>query len=203
METIDCIQGSPEWFAARLGIASASNFSKILAKGQGKTRKSYMLQLAAEKLAGEPQETFSNAVMDRGTEVEPQAREYYEKLNGVIVEQVGFCKLTEDIGCSPDGLVGTDGGLEIKCPNSTTHLTYIMAEKLPSVYVAQVQGSLWVTDRKHWDFVSFDPRIKQRPYWSIRVFRDEAYINKLAVEVNQFIIELEALTKKIINCPFE
>ena len=202
MKIIDCIQGSPEWHAARLGVASASNFSKILAKGQGKTRKAYMLRLAAEILSSEPQETYSNAAMERGIEIEPQAREYYEGLNGVKVEQVGFCKLDDNIGCSPDGLVGTDGGIEIKCPNTTTHITYILADKLPSEYVAQVQGSLWVTDRKWWDFISFDPRLKGRPSWSIRVERDEAYINKLAIEVNQFIIELEELIAGISSNPF-
>lgn len=202
MKIIDCIQGSPEWHAAKLGVASASNFSKILAKGQGKTRKAYMLRLAAEILSSEPQETYSNAAMERGIEIEPQAREYYEGLNGVKVEQVGFCKLDDNIGCSPDGLVGTDGGIEIKCPNTTTHITYILADKLPSEYVAQVQGSLWVTDRKWWDFLSFDPRLKGRPFWSIRVERDEAYINKLAIEVNQFIIELEELIAGISSNPF-
>ena len=202
MKIIDCIQGSPEWHAAKLGVASASNFSKILAKGQGKTRKAYMLRLAAEILSSEPQETYSNAAMERGIEIEPQAREYYEGLNGVKVEQVGFCKLDDNIGCSPDGLVGTDGGIEIKCPNTTTHITYILADKLPSEYVAQVQGSLWVTDRKWWDFTSFDPRLKGRPFWSIRVERDEAYINKLAIEVNQFIIELEELIAGISSNPF-
>lgn len=202
MKIIDCIQGSPEWHAAKLGVASASNFSKILAKGQGKTRKAYMLRLAAEILSSEPQETYSNAAMERGIEIEPQAREYYEGLNGVKVEQVGFCKLDDNIGCSPDGLVGTDGGIEIKCPNTTTHITYILADKLPSEYVAQVQGSLWVTDRKWWEFQSFDPRLKGRPFWSIRVERDEAYINKLAIEVNQFIIELEELIAGISSNPF-
>lgn len=202
MKIIDCIQGSPEWHAAKLGVASASNFSKILAKGQGKTRKAYMLRLAAEILSSEPQETYSNAAMERGIEIEPQAREYYEGLNGVKVEQVGFCKLDDNIGCSPDGLVGTDGGIEIKCPNTTTHITYILADKLPSEYVAQVQGSLWVTDRKWWDFLSFGPRLKGRPFWSIRVYRDEAYINKLAIEVNQFIIELEELIAGISSNPF-
>ena len=188
METIDCIQGSDEWFAAKLGIASASNFSKILAKGQGKTRKTYMLQLAAERLSGEPQETYSNAVMDRGSEVEPQARAYYEKFHGLAIEQVGFCKLTDDIGCSPDGLVVDSGLIEIKCPNSTTHLTYIIEDRLPLAYIAQVQGQLWVINRKWCDFISFDPRIKGRPFWSVRVKRDEPYINNLAIEVNQFII---------------
>lgn len=202
MEIIDCIQGTEAWRMARLGIVSASNFAKILAKGQGKTRNAYMLHLAAERLSGEPQDTFSNAVMDRGTEMEPLARKKYEDEKKVVVEQVGFIKLDKNIGCSSDGLILDVGGLEIKSPNSTTHLSYIMGEKLPSTHVAQVQGNMWVTDRKWWDFVSFDPRIECQPFWCIRVKRDEAYINKLAIDVNQFIIELEELTKKITQCPY-
>jgi len=206
METIDCIQGTDEWFAAKLGIASASNFAKIKAKprvaGKG-GRVDYMYQLENERDEGKTEETINTTHMMRGVEIEPQAREYYEKFQGVTVEQVGFIKLDDNIGCSPDGLVGKDGLIEIKCPKGTTHKKYVVKDKLPTTYIPQVQGQLWVTNRKWCDFISYRPESNERPYWSIRVFRDEGYINQLAVEVNQFIIELEALTKKIINCPFE
>ena len=162
-------------------------------------RVNYMADLIAERMSGETEDGFCSDAMKRGIEVEAEAREYYEGFNHVTVDQVGFCKLTEDIGCSPDGMVLDAGLIEIKCPNHSTHIKYILNDKMPSKYVNQVQGQLWVTDRKWCDFISFDPQIKQRPFWSIRVMRDEAYIQKLAVEVNQFIIELEELVKKITN----
>lgn len=190
---------------ARLGIASASNFSAIRSTarktGEG-MRVNYMADLIAERMSGVTEESFSNGDMDKGTELEPQARECYEKLNGVIVQQVGFVKLDDNIGCSPDGLVLDAGLIEIKCPKNSTHIRYMLADKMVAKYINQVQGQLWVTDRKWCDFISFNPRIESRPFWCIRVKRDEAYINKLAIDVNQFIIELEELTKKITQCPY-
>lgn len=196
---IYCEQGTPEWFAARLGRVTSSHFSDVLCKGSG--RKTYMMKVLAERMTGERMENFSAKWMEEGSEVEPQARGYYAELNHVPVEQVGFIQLGDDIGSSPDGLVGLDGMIEIKCPFPSTHLGWILKGTLPSEHRCQVQGELWVSGRQWNDFISFDPRVRSRPYWSIRIERDEKYIKELAKEVNQFIEELHILADKI-SCPF-
>ena len=191
-----CEQLSDEWFAVKLGKVSASHFSDVLNKSTG--RKTYMYRLLAEKLSGEPQETYSNKAMETGTETEPEARTYYEALHGQI-EQVGFVELNDNVGCSPDGLVGLDGLAEIKCPFPSTHIKYIDRGKLPAEYVSQVQGQLWVTGRKWCDFISFVPQIKSKPFWMIRVQRDEKYINVLSLAVETFIGEMKKLEEKVIG----
>lgn len=196
---IYCEQRSPEWYAARLGRITASHFADVLSSGS--TRKTYMMKLLAERMTGEPLENYNNKWMQEGTEAEPLARQYYEGLNGIKVEQVGFIQLGDDIGASPDGLIGEDGALEIKCPLPNTHLGYILTNKLPSEYKAQVLGALWVTGREWVDFVSFESRVKSRPYWSIRVERDEKYIEELAKAVREFADELNTLTEKV-STPF-
>ena len=142
----DIIQGSPEWDAIRIGLVTASNFKDATSKGKGsapsKTRKDYMIKLVAERLTGFPAESYSNKAMERGSGTEQEAREYYEALNRLTVRQVGFIARDDDVGGSPDGLVGDDGMLEIKCPFSTTHIKYILADKMPAEYVKQVQGNL-------------------------------------------------------------
>lgn len=198
-EIIYCQQQSEEWFITKLGLVSASHFSDVLAKGQGKTRNKYMLRLIAEILSGNPQESYTNDAMQWGIDTEPFAREYYENYYKVKVEQVGLIRLG-DTSCSPDGLVGDEGGLEIKCPDTTTHLKYILDNQLPSEYIPQVQGGLYVSGRKWWDFVSFDPRIKRRPFWCIRIERDEKYIDNLKYEIDKFIKEMNELKEKI-ECP--
>lgn len=202
MNIIQCEQGSEEWYQARLGKITGSCFSKVLAKGQGKTRKSYLMQLAAEKLTGLPQDAYSNAVMDRGNEIEPQARAAYQAIHGGTVEQVGFVELDDNIGCSPDGLVGDDGMVEIKSPNTTTHIEYILAGKAPTKYTAQIQGGLWVCDRQWCDFISFDPRMKSNRIFVVRVERDQAYIDNLKREVIGFMLDLNELIKKLDTSPF-
>ena len=187
----EIIQNTDEWFAIRLGKATSSNFAKVLAKGQGKTRKAYMLKLAAERLTGEIQDSYSNSNMDWGSEHEGEARRHYETIRGMSVEQVGFVEFDDDVGCSPDGLIGDDGLLEIKCPNTTTHMEYIIADKLPTTYKAQVQGQLWVTGREWCDFVSFDPRMDSNKMFCVRVERDQNYIDNLQYEVEKFVKELK------------
>jgi len=196
---IYCEQGTPEWFTFRLGRVTASHFSDVLSTGS--TRKTYMMKLLAERMTGEPLETFSAKWMEEGNETEPQARDYYAELNGVGVEQVGFIELGDDIGCSPDGLVGDDGMVQIKCPFPSAHLGYILKGTLPSQYKAQVQGELWVAERQWSDFISFDARVKSRPYWSIRVQRDEQYIKELEAAVLKFADDLNTLTAKV-SIPF-
>lgn len=191
-------QGTREWLDIRLGIVTASNFSKVMAKGNGKTRLSYMYQLAAEKLTGQPVETYRNAAMDWGNECEPQARATYEFMEDKSVEEVTFIHGVEGVGCSPDGLVADFGMLEIKCPKTTTQIERYLAGDFPSTYKAQVQGQMWVAEREWCDFVSFDPRIDAPSYYfKVRVGRDDKYIDELEKEVKQFLVELNEMIDKL------
>jgi len=196
IKIIDCEQGSEEWIEARLGLVTASRFSDVLAKGQGITRKKYMIELAAERLTGLPQDSFSNSAMEWGTEHEAEAGKLYAAVNDCEIFRVGFFG-GEWVGASPDFLVGDEGEVEIKCPNTTTHITNILANKMPTTYNAQVQGQMWITGRKWCDFVSYDPRLIARPILIIRVERNESYITNLAAQVDIFIEELKELIAKI------
>ncbi len=202
----DIIQGSEEWGRLRLGKVTASCFSDATSAGRGSspsvTRKKYMLKLVAERLTGLPQESYSNGAMEYGSETECEAREYYEALNGCSVLQVGFIERDEDTGCSPDGLVGDDGMLECKCPFSTTHIKYILADKMPAEYVKQVQGQLWVAEREWCDFMSYDPRVSQRLSFIKRVYRDEDYIKELHIKIVMFITEMKEMYDKLTKCPY-
>ena len=190
----NCEQGSEEWFAVKCGKISASHFGDVLNKKTG--RRTYMLKVLAERMSGESMNGYSNKAMEDGIETEPLAREYYEQLFGEV-QQVGFVELNDYVGCSPDGLIGDDGGMEIKCPYPNTHIDYILSNKMPAVYIPQVQGNMWVTGRKWWDFVTFCPKIKDRPFWYIKVERDEKYIVNLAGEVDRFIADMQELESKI------
>ena len=199
-------QGTPEWHAVKCGKVSASNISAVLAKGRGnaesKTRKTYLMRLLAERISGLPQDTYMNGAMQWGIDTEPQARAAYEFETLNAVEQVGFVEINEFLGCSPDGLIDADGGVEIKCPNTTTHLQYLLDNTMPAEYVCQVQSTLWMTDRQWWDFVSFDPRIKPDGgknlcLWSIRVERDEKKIGEIKDGVNKFIDDMLELEQKL------
>ena len=185
-----CEQGSPEWHAARLGIPTASNLDKIMtATGKASTQaEAYMNQLVAEWYTGEATNGYINDAMQRGIELEPQAREAYEFAENCEVQQVGFVYKDEDkfCGCSPDGLL--DGkGLEIKCPLPGTHVSYLLAGGLPAKYVGQLQGSMYVTDLDFWDFVSYCPGF---PPLIITVERDKDYIGKLRPLLEDFIVTM-------------
>ena len=187
MRLIDCEQGSDEWIASRLGIPSASMFGKIITtQGKWSTQAdAYINQLVAEKLTGEQTYVYQNEHMARGTELEPEAREMYEFIKEVEVSEVGFCLHdTLDAGCSPDGLIAEDGGLEIKCPAPATHVEYLKAGVLPSKYKQQVMGCLWITGREWWDFVSYHPTMKTL---IVRVERDEEYIAALEDCITQAV----------------
>lgn len=191
-------QGSDEWLELRAGKVTASNFSKVLSKGQGKTRNGYMYQLAAEILTGAPAETFKNSAMEWGNECEPQARAMYELESDCDVEEVTFIHGREMVGVSPDGLVGDKGLLEIKCPATTTQIERYLSGKFPTTYKAQVQGQLWVAEREWCDFVSFDPRIDgAASYLCLRVQRDDEYIESLSAEVDRFIKDLLNILEKL------
>lgn len=198
----DIKQGSDEWLKLRLGKITASRLSDVMASGRGdapsKTRASYMLQLAAELLTGTPEDSFSNKYMEWGTECEPQARSMYEFDSSNDVEEVAFVVATEYFGVSPDGLVGDNGLVEIKCPKTTTQIKRFLKGEFPKEYKAQVQGQLLATDRKWCDFVSFDPRISgEAQYFCIRVDRDEDYIKELQAGIDLFISELNEMMEQL------
>lgn len=198
MIAVDIEQGSQEWLLARVGIPTASKFDSIITtKGEpSKEFQKYLYQLAGERVTGIPSESFSNGWTERGSKFEDEARNHYSLFRDVEIQQVGICYLNEDkkIGCSPDGLIGEDGGLELKCPAIHTHVEYLIQNKVPTKYFTQVQGNLYVTGRKWWDFVSFYPGIKPLV---IRCERDEAFIAKLDAALRDFCKQLEELVLKI------
>lgn len=193
IQVFDCEQNSPEWYAARLGIPTASMFSAILAKGEGKTRASYMRQLAAEIVTGEPGESFSSQAMERGKAMEEEARRLYEFITDEPMEKVGFIR-NGDKGASPDSLVGPKGGVEIKTQRADLLISTLLADKFPAEHTAQVQGTLWVAEREWWDLIVFWPKM---PLFRKRVYRDDKYIKELEAAVSLFNEELAQLVDKI------
>lgn len=199
MRVITADQGSPEWFAARLGIPTGSGYSNVLAKGEGKTRKAYMQKLAWELYSGEVEDGFKSQAMTDGTAREPEARSLYEMRRDVLVAEVGFCRHdTIDTGVSPDGLLDDDGMIEIKCPTRAVHREYMDRKTEPTAYTAQIQGQLWVTGRSWCDFVSYYPAALDNAKLVIRrVYRDEKYIANLEQEIIKFNeevrVELESI----------
>lgn len=194
-QIIHCEQGSPEWYQARLGIPTASEFDSVLAKGQGKMRRTYMMKLLGERLTGEVAQNYTNQHMERGKEMEDEARCLYAFMLNCDPERVGFIR-RGDAGCSPDSLVGADGLVEIKTKLPHLQLEALLADKLPPEHVAQVQGQLWVSEREWCDFVSYWPKL---PLLAKRVYRDEAYIKNLIAEIDRFNDELETLTQQLVS----
>lgn len=198
MQIIDVQQRSPEWIAVRLGLPTASRFSKILTPtGQlSKSATDYAHELVAEWLIDQPCDNEKSQFMDRGIELEDEGRDYYEAMKNIDIQRVGFCT-TDDglIGCSPDGLVGEDGGLEIKCPSPKVQIANILNnDAFVAEHKCQVQGCLYVTGRKWWDLMSYHPTL---PCPIIRVERDEDYIGKLAVALAEFNKNLFAMKESI------
>jgi hypothetical protein len=189
----DIEQNSEAWLRVRAGIPTASQFSTVLAKGEGKTRRTYMLKLAGEIITGEPMESFSNVHTERGHEFEPEARDLYAFQTGELLERVAFIK-NGRAGCSPDSLIGTDGGAEIKTKLPHLLAEVILRDEAPPEHKAQVQGTLWLTERQWWDIVIYWPRM---PLFVKRVFRDEPYIQRLATEVDRFNAELDEVVAQI------
>ena len=198
-------QGTEEWAKERAGCATASRFSDVMAKikvGEATTRIKYRIQLVTERLTGVPVEGYTKAIMLRGIETEPEARMAYEAERGVIVEEVGFVKhpTIPNCGASPDGLVGDEGMAEIKCPESTTHLTWMEAGRLPPEHIAQIQGQMAVCGRQWVDFVSYDPRFPPGlQLFVVRVNRDEAYIKDLETEVRVFLAGVDAMIERLLK----
>lgn len=200
MITLDVEQGTPEWFAARRGIPSASVFDKILTtKGDlSKSATKLMYQLAGERITGEKEEGYTNGAMQRGIELEPEARALFDLITGKEVAEVGICYHDErkDRSCSPDGLVGDNEGLEIKCPSLAVHVEYLLGKKLPMAYFQQVHGSLYVTGFERWHFFSYYPGIKP---FHIVVERDEIWIAKLGKALDNFVAELDETHKLLME----
>ncbi len=198
-----CEQGSAEWLSMRLGKVTASRVKDVLSKGRGKApskaAESYMMELIAEVLTGESKPFFENDAMRWGTETEPQARSMYEVNNGFVsVKEVAFVEHSDQVGISPDGLVGEDGLLEIKCPNTTTQLKRALSDDYSADYKAQIQMQLWVTERQWCDFVSFDPRLDcAAGYLQQRVERDEEYIEEMKIKVYAFVKKMNELIKQL------
>jgi hypothetical protein len=194
MRIINCEQGSPEWLQARLGVPSASSYSKLITTtGKASAQaEAYINQLVAERITGESSFFQVTDPMQRGMDLEPEARVRYEMETGNLVEQVGFLMHdTLEAGASPDGLVGESGGLEIKCPMPSTHVEYLRDGRLPSKYIQQVQGCLWISGRDWWDFMSYHP--KMTPL-IIRVYRDEVFIKALELAVIDTVEIIATLT---------
>lgn len=194
MQIFDVEQNSPEWLRARMGIPTASCFSQILAKGEGKTRRSYMLKIAGEILTGEPDQSFAgNEHTERGHTMEPEARDLYQFQTGAELRRVGFIR-NGRTGCSPDSLIGDNGGLEIKTKLPHLLIDVILKDEFPSEHRAQVQGTLWITKREWWDIAVYYRGV---PLFIKRAYRDEAYIQTLATEVDRFNAELDEVVRKV------
>ena len=178
-DTID--QHTEQWYAARAGRFTASRFADLLGGGLG--RETYLLEVVNGLVSGQAMPQASASSLQWGTEVEPYAREAYALRSGERVVEGGFIvhPRFDYVGCSPDGLIGHDGGLEMKSPkNPTVHLRTILTKAMPAEHLPQVQGCMWVTGRQWWDFVSYDPR--QAPPYRLfvqRIERDDKYIAKL------------------------
>ena len=199
----DIEQGTEEWFAIRCGKVTASRIADIIAttkSGYSASRANYEAQLICEILTGKPAESFTNAAMQWGTETEPLARAQYELKTGNMVNQIGFVvhPMIEQAGASPDGLIGEDGCIEIKCPNTSTHLDTLLSQKVSSKYITQMTWQMVCTGRKWCDFVSYDPRLPENLQLYIeRIELDEDYAKKLQNEVVMFLVEVNEKVEKL------
>lgn len=193
-------QRTDEWYQARLGKVTASKVAAVLARRDSATRADYLTDLVLERLTGKQQEFYQNEAMQWGTDTEPQARMAYEAHTNNLVDEYGFIDhpTIANFGCSPDGAIGEDGLIEIKCPNSKTHLSTLLSGKAPSKYIPQMQTQMAVMNRQWCDFVSFDPRLPDDlQLFIVRVNRDDEYIAKIEEEVSAFLNEVDETVTKL------
>lgn len=196
-------QGTPEWKSARAGYATGSKAAAIRAKiksGEAQTRIDYRIQLVTERLTGAPTDLeYNSKTMQWGRDQEPFARMAYEAYTGNIVEESGFLYLPNiKAGCSLDGMIDDDGIMEIKCPNSATHIEYLEKDRLPPSAEPQVLHNLWITGRAYCDFVSFDPRLPPNLQLFIkRIMRDEEKVLDHEAQVMLFLSEVDAMEEKM------
>ena len=198
-------QRTPEWFAARCGRVTASRVADVMAKtktGYSASRQNYMGQLVAERLTGSPAKSFSSASMQWGTDTEPLARAAYEIETGVMVDEVGFIPhpAIPWSGASPDGLIGPDGLIEIKCPDTDTHIEYLLSGAVPPKYKPQMAFQLMCTGRAWCDFASFDPRMpKDLQLYIVRFTPPEDYCKEVETEVRKFLAEVDETVEKLME----
>lgn len=193
VQVFDCQQGTPEWFEARRGLPTASEFSSVLAKGEGKTRMAYMRKLASEIITGEIGESFTTAAMERGKVMEAEARDLYAFIHDAPLTQVGFLRNGQK-GASPDSLSGDVGGVEIKTQRGDLLIETLLRDGFLPEHKAQCQGFLWVAEREWVDLVVYWPKM---PMFVKRTYRDENYIKALSVAVDVFNSELRDLVAKV------
>lgn len=192
----DCEQGSEDWFRARMGIPTASEFGTVLAPragSEGKMRRTYLHKLAGEIITGEPMERYGNAHMDRGHEMEAEARSLYAFMSDADPTQIGFLRNGQK-GCSPDSLIGDAGMLEIKTKLPHLLIDCILKDDFPAEHKAQCQGALWVAEREWVDIAVYWPRM---PLFVKRAYRDEEYISKLSDAIDAFNTDLAAVVDRI------
>jgi len=192
-----CMQRDDEWWRLRLGRPTASNFGKIITptgKPSAQAQK-YCYQLAGERVAGIHQETYQSAAMERGVELEAEARSLFELVMDVEVREVGLVYANEDreYSCSPDGLLN-DAGLEIKCPLIHTHVGYLLGNKVPTEYIPQIQGSMLVTGFSHYFFMSYYPGLKPL---ILDVRRDDEFCEALKYELDIFCDQLNSIEARL------
>jgi len=197
MRVYDFEQGTPEWLNSRLGCPSGSGFDKLItATGKPSTQaEGYVNQLIAELLTGETTYVKKTEWMERGNELEPRARDYYELATGNTVVETGFCKHDKlECGVSPDGIVGDHGLIEIKCPSPSVHVAYLRGGVVPTKYRQQTQGQMWIMEAEWLDFVAYHPSM---PVLIVRSYRDEMYIDLLAAEVEKACETIETQYQKL------
>jgi hypothetical protein len=207
MNVIEVVQGTPEWLAARAGNVTASKITDVMAKARNGsqkdsvTRRNYLYQVAAERLSGKPcEDGFKNGHTDRGNELEECGRTGYELLHDVMVEQVGFVlhPSIANYGCSPDGLVGSDGMIQIKCPIIAIHCQYMTAGEVPAEYVPQMLSEMDTCDREWSDFVSYCKHLPAPLNLFVkRLYRDDKRIAEIRDAVEQFNAEVQEMVDKL------
>lgn len=199
MITHDVQQGTEAWLKLRCGIPTASEFDNLVTPEwkprTGQTPETYLLKKVAERALGAPLLSYASGAMEQGNLLEAEAVSWFEFAHSMTVQRPGFCT-TDDgrIGCSPDGLIGEDGGLEIKCPEPHTHLKYLLAGAVPKDYLAQVQGNMLVTGRAWWIFVSYN---RAFPALAVKIMRDEAAQKALQDALGTFLGSLGAACARL------
>jgi len=195
MTFFDVEQGSDEWFAMRKGKFTASTFKDLFAAKTTKAYEKVIYRVVFERLTGESPEGFTNEWMERGKELESEAREKYEMMTFNKVSNGGFVEVDEWVGCSPDGFIRNDNGLiEIKCPAFNTHLNYLLDKKLPKIYEKQVQGQMYVTGAEWCDFMCYHPKLQPL---IIRIERDEIMITEIKKKLEESIEKAKSLIKQL------
>lgn len=197
-------QRTEEWFAARCGKVTASRMKDIIAQSDTAAYRNYQAEIISERLSGRPAESYSSREMQRGTELEPKARAVYLLETGSDVSETGLIPHPSiaNSGASPDGLVDSDGLLEIKCPNTATHIDFLLHRQPKREYILQMQWQMACTGRLWCDFVSYDDRLPEpHAYACIRIMRDPETIERLEQAATDFLAEAEAIIKQLEQRP--